>query len=101
MKTHIRKFGLDINFCFSCDRVKRMVFDIPDWADDTHLRQGSIGEWGTSDGKTKVVFFKGSQMTELPVPDCKRSVEVSLTPMWDKKTRTRMQNRKIVVDLFF
>jgi len=102
-----RFLGFEIDFRFAVKRVKRVYFSIPDWADDAHLRQGGrIGNWGTPDGKTKVCYYKGNTAYFIDVPECKESVEVSVTPMYNLRNRTidgfkYNTNRQIVVDLYF
>lgn len=102
MKT-IKFLGLQVDFLLSVKRVKRVVFDLPDWADDAHLRQGAIGDWGTPDGKTKVCYFKGSKAFYIDVPDCKKSKQVSLTPMRGivNGKLASLTGRRLVVDLYF
>lgn len=91
----------ELKFHFSIEKVKRIEISVPDWADDTHLNHGGTGEWGTSDGKEKVVYYRGATKYEIPIPDCKRSVEVSCTPFKNPKTRDYNTNRKIIIDLYF
>ena len=101
MKT-IRLFHRwELKFHFSIERVKRIEISVPDWADDLHLNHGGTGDWGTSDGKEKVVYYKGCTRYELDIPTCKRSVEVSYTPLRIPKTREYSTNRKIIIDLYF
>mgnify|MGYP000877060523 CR=1 FL=1 len=103
MKT-FRFFGLQLDLLFRLRRVKRVIFDLPDWADDTHVRQGRISddEWGTPDGKTKVCYYKHSTAFYIDLPDAKYYQSVSITPMYCVKDgqRTRSTNRTITVDCY-
>lgn len=103
MKT-FRLFGRQFDFHFRVRKVKRMIFDLPASANDAHLRQGSFGDWGTPDGKSKVTYFLkgGNKPTFLDLPDCKSCQQVFVTPMYQIKnnTKVRVFNRVLVVDVY-
>lgn len=91
----------EIEFHFSFKRVKRIWILIPDWADDAHLNQGGTGDWGTSDGKPKVVYYKGSTRYELCIPYCKHAIEISCTPLRKPGSKEYNTNRYVVIDLYY
>ena len=98
MKT-FRIFGLDIRLFFSVRRVKRLTFDLPDWADDTCITTTGL------DCKPiphKIKFYKGNVRHYIDLPKCKDASIVSLTPLYGivDGVRARNTNRKIVVDIF-
>ena len=96
--------NLQIRYFFSIRRCKRIVYSIPDWADDAHLRHGNISDdgWGTPDGKDKICYYKGSKPYFIDLPDSKESVQVSLTPLYDTSSGIRKHStgRTIVIDFF-
>lgn len=90
MKT-CRFFGLQI--MFSIDRVKRMTFSIPDWADDC---------WTYSIDKAHCIrYFKGGTAHYIDLPKCKKAVVVSVDKLYNKDRTGYNTNRKIVVDVYF
>lgn len=116
----------EIKFHFSIGKVKRIEFSIPDEADDCHLRHGlhdggrNQDSWSsTSDGEDKILYWSSKQRKlegspdnrnepyEISIPKCKRSVEVSCTPMHDIEKRKAgitpyySSNRKIVIDCYY
>jgi hypothetical protein len=97
----LRFCGFEIKTQFTVERFKTLTFDIPDWADDTHLRQGGKGDYGTPDGKTKICYFKGSKPFYIDLPEHKRAVKVSITPLRDYGCLEHNTNRKVVVDVFY
>lgn len=96
-----RIFNIEVKFSFSIKRVKRIEFSLPDNADDAHLRQGSLSEWGTSDGKTKIVYWMDG-MKEIDLPPHKEAKEVFCSPLYEPiKRQTYATNRKIIIDLYY
>lgn len=95
MKT-FRILGFDVRLFFSVRRVKRLTFDLPDWADDTCITTTDV------DDTHKIKYYKGSTRYYIDLPKCSDAVKVSLTPLTgivDGK-RVAMTDRKIVVDVF-
>lgn len=90
---NFRLIGFDIRFFFSVRRVKRLVFDLPDWADDTMI--------DTEGAQPRIVYYKGFTPFYIDLPG-REAVKVSLSPMYliNGNTRARNTNRKIVVDVF-
>lgn len=104
----------EIEYHLSIKKVKRIDIPIPDWGDDAHLRHGlhdggiDQESWSrTPDGEDKVVYYKGCTPIYVDIPKCKRSVEVSCSPLYDKEkikagiSPAYSSNRKIVIDLYF
>lgn len=104
----------EVKYHLSIQKVKRIEITIPDWADDAHLRHGlhdggkDQESWSaTPDGEDKVVYYKGCTAFYIDVPKCKRSVEVSCTPLHDMTKRKagispdHYSDRKVVIDLFY
>ncbi len=98
MKT-FRIFGLDITLLFSVKPVKRLIFDLPDWADDTCITNKDVN--GASIPH-KIKYYRGSTSYYIDLPKCKDAKCVSITPMYfiDNHKKVDTKNRKIVVDLF-
>ena len=99
MKT-FKILGFDVRLFFSVRRVKRLTFDLPDWADDTCITTTDV------DGKPiphKIKYYKGSERYYIDLPKCSDAVKVSLTPLYGivNGVRSRMTDRKIVVDVFY
>jgi len=95
--------GWEISFHFSVEKVERIEISLPDRADDAHLRQGGGvpgGEWDTSDGKTKVVYYIGSKRYEIEIPKHKKARQILLTPAYNKERTGYNTNRKIVIDIY-
>jgi hypothetical protein len=99
MKTY-RILGIEINFSFSIRRVKRLTFDLPDWADDTCITTSDVNN---NKIPHKIKYYKGSTRYYIDLPKCIDAQEVSLTPMYGivNNDRVRMTNRKIVVDIYY
>lgn len=92
-------FGFKIEFFFSIRRVKRLTFDLPDWADDTCISKID-NDCNTISPRIK--YYKGSKVFYIDLPKCKDAILVSLTPLngiVDGK-RQQMTNRKITIDIF-
>ena len=85
---------MELTFHFKVERVKRVTYEIPSWADDT-----CVTNYGTPDGKYKISYYHGCDNSYINLPDCKRAEEVYLTPMRNKQGRIR--HRIIVIDLFY
>jgi hypothetical protein len=95
-------WGIQIDFHLSIRRCRRLTYSIPDWADDTHLRQGRISDdgWGTPDGLPKVVYFKGSKAFYIDIPKCKSCQQVYVSPLYDKKRLGFATNRVVIFDIY-
>lgn len=93
----IKFLGIEIEYFFSFSRVKRLTFDLPDWADDTCV--SAINMFGDEIPPT-IKYYKGSNVFYIDLPKCKTAKMVSLSPMYDKVNKCRMKNRKIVVDIY-
>ena len=96
MKT-IKFFGIQIDWSFAFWRVKRLTFDLPDWADDTCVTTSDV------DGnqiQPTIKYYKGSTRYYIDLPKCKKANDVFITPMYDRKNNCRMSNRKIIVDVY-
>ena len=92
MKT-LRFFGIQIKVAFCIDRVKRMTFDIPDWADDCYVHN--------SDTKDAVIrYFKGGTPHFIDLPKCKKADCVSVSKLYNKDRTCYNTDRKIVVDVY-
>lgn len=95
-----RILGFDVRLSFSVRRVKRLTFDLPDWADDVCVTTNDV------DGNTiphKIKYYKVATRYYIDLPKCKEVSVVSITPLSDivDGVRSKMTNRKIVVDVFF
>lgn len=90
MKTY-RFFGFRIAFCI--DRVKRMTFNIPDWADDCWT-------YSSDDKPYCVRYFKGGTAHYIDLPKCKKADVVSVDKLYNKGRTGYNTNRKIVVDVY-
>lgn len=113
MKT-FRILGHEINLSFSIERVKTVTVNLPDEADDVHVRDGKTGfkifddEWsdGTPDGKPKLCYYSslalGVHYVDLP-EKTKYAKKVYLTPrtqIIDNK-KVYSKNRICVVNCYF
>ena len=99
MKT-FRILGFDVRLFFSVRRVKRLTFDLPDWADDTCITTTDVDDKPIPH---TIKYYKGSTRYCIALPKCSDAVKVSLVPLTgivDGK-RVAMTDRKIVVDVFF
>lgn len=92
MKTK-RIFGLELSFHFSIERVKRMTFSIPDWADDCSVYNSDTSE-------AIIRYWKGSTKYFIKLPKCKRAKEISVSKLYNKDRTGYNTNRKIVVDVY-
>ncbi len=95
MKT-LKIFGFHIVYYFNLYNVKKLTFDLPDWADDTHVtNENPSNEW-------KIKYYKCSTTYYIDLPKCKKATVLSLTPLTDvvDGKRTAMTNRKIVVEIY-
>ena len=108
MKIKKRAWNLELKFSFSIKRVRRIEVPVPDRADDTHLRHGlhdggvDQESWSaTPDGEDKVVYYIGNTPHFIDIPKCKRSVQISCTPMRKGHGREYNTNRKVVIDLYY
>jgi hypothetical protein len=98
MKT-FRILGFDVRVFFSVRRVKRLTFDLPDWADDTCITTTDLDDKPIPH---KIKYYKGSIRYYIDLPKCSDAVKVNLVPLTgivDGK-RVAMTDRKIVVDVF-
>lgn len=95
----IRFLGLQVDFHLSIRRVKRLQFDLPDWADDTCITTYDVDDKPIPH---KIKYYKGSTRFYIDLPKCKDAVKVFLTPLYsivDGK-RVRSTDRKIIVDVY-
>lgn len=99
MKT-FKILGFDVRLFFSVRRVKRLTFDLPDWADDTCITTTDVDD---KPMPHKIKYYKGSTRYYIDLPKCSDAVKVSLTPLYGivNGVRSRMTDRKIVVDVFY
>ena len=89
MKTYII-FGLEIKF--SIRLVRRITYDLPDWADDVHLHQQNV--------IYSIIYYRSEREFKIPLIKC-RSVEIiKITPKWIKIRSIMSTNRKIVLNLY-
>ena len=95
-----RILGFDVRFFFSLRRIKRLTFDLPDWADDTCI---TTLDTYYNPISHKIKYYKGGTPYYIDLPKCNDAEVVSLVPMVKKVSgeRVAMTNRKIVVDVFF
>lgn len=89
MKTY-RFCGLQITF--RIDRVKRMTFDIPDWANDCWTYSG--------DRPHCVRYWRGETAYYIDLPKCKGAKVVSVDRLYNKDRTGYNSNRKIVIDVY-
>jgi len=90
-----RFFGIEIKTLFTLNRVKRLTFDIPCWADDCYVHN--------SDGSEAVIrYWRGGEAYYIKLPKCIRAKEISVSRMYCivDDNREYAQNRKIVVDVY-
>lgn len=95
----LRILGFEIQAGLSVYRVKRLVCELPDWAIDTCITTSDI------DGNSiphKIKYYKGIQRHYIDLPECRRVVQVSLTPKYEivDGVKLRTTNRKLIIDLF-
>jgi hypothetical protein len=99
MKT-FKIFGYQIRFFFSVRRIKRLTFNLPDWADDTHITTVDADDKSFT---YKIKYYKGSTPFYIDLPKCNDAVMVYLTPysiIIDGK-KVNMTNRKIIIDILY
>lgn len=91
----LKLFGLEINMSFSLNRVKRMVFDIPDWADDCYVHNCNTP-------KAVIRYWRGGEKYFIDLPKCIKAKEISVSRMYaiSNGVRDYTQNRKVAVDVY-
>jgi len=103
MKKTIKFLGiqLDLMFCLDVFRVKQLVLDIPDNADDVGLVLSNTH--ATIDGFVRQIrYFVSGQTCYIDLPHCKKLNVVSITPMYRiyDGAKQRNYNRKVVIDIY-
>lgn len=93
MKRSFRFLGIQFRISFQVNRIKRMSFDIPDWADDCHIDMSDTPN-------AIIMYWKGSEKYFIELPKCIKADMVQLTPLYASDRTTYNSNRKIVVDLW-
>ena len=74
--------------------VERVVFNIPDWADD-------VGLYTDKEGIVKVRYFKGVTPYYIDLPKCKKVNLVSVTKKYNNDRTGYNKNRKVGIDCYF
>lgn len=91
----IRILNLQFKWFFSVNKFKKLTFQLPLWADDTHVNK--------DDGNYRIKYYKGCKPFYIDLPKCKHVDEISITPRTYKKDGDRLlsTHREIVVEIFY
>jgi hypothetical protein len=98
-----RFLNLHIDWHIAIFRIKRLTFNIPNWADDVCVTTTDVNN---NDISPKIKYYKCSTRFYIDLPKCKKANVIFLTPMYVinggyfNGRRQRTMNRKIVVDIF-
>ena len=93
---NILGYKLNITFFFSIYHVKKLTFNLPDWADDTCITyHDAIKGY-------RIKYYKGSTVFYIDLPKCKKADLVFLTPITGivYGKRIQMTNRIITIDIY-
>jgi hypothetical protein len=93
-------WGIQIDFLFIIWRVKRLTFDLPDWADDITI---IFMNYHNELIQPRIKYHKGSkgfyEAKYIDLPKCKTAKQIYVTPKYDSDLN-QTTNRKIVVDIY-